>query len=73
MTIVQKDCISIKIKGTIVDLYTEEMDLGLNTVAEIDGKYHYLGDVVSNVAVAIYVWQFHNERVLSTEEVLRVL
>jgi len=67
---VYKDCISFKILGQEVNLYcSETYDGTLNTVAEFDTKYYYMGNESPNIIAAVIAWQKVNDRLLTQEEV----
>ena len=71
--ILHKDSVSFVVKGRLIDFFSEEMDHGLNTIAEYDGKYNYLGDIPANIATAIYVYQHFNNIILDKEDIIGVL
>jgi hypothetical protein len=68
-----KDCVSFRVRGKLIDFYSEEMDHGLNTVAEYDGKYIYLGNMLPNIVTAIHIWQQNNNYKLNSEDIVSVL
>lgn len=71
--IVYNDYVTFKVLDKEVNLITDELYFGRNTVAEVDGKIHYLGNEIANVAAAIFAWQESNGRDLSNEELRQVL
>jgi hypothetical protein len=71
--IVYRDYVTLKIMGQEINLFSEELDLGRNTVAEINSRYHYLGNELPNVAAAIFAWQEVNGRDLTGEELRQVM
>jgi len=71
--IVRRDCVTFKVLGQEVHLYSEELPQGRNTVAEIEVRLHYMGSEIPNVATAVYAWQEVNGRDLTTEEFRQVL
>lgn len=71
--IVRRDCTTFKVLDKEVHLYSEELQQGRNTVAEIDVRLHYMGHEIPNIATAVYAWQEVNGRDLTTEEFRQVL
>lgn len=71
--IVYKDYVTFVILGEEINLISDETDYGRNTVAEIDGGFHYLGDEPANVASAVFAWQEVYGRDLSPEELRQVM
>ena len=70
--IVYRDCTTFTVLGGKIHLYSEDLQHGRNTVAEINGHFHYLGDELPNIAGAIYAWQDVNGRDLTNEELRQV-
>lgn len=71
--IVYKDYVTFVILGEEINLISDETDYGRNTVAEINGGFHYLGDEPANVASAVFAWQEVYGRDLSPEELRQIL
>jgi hypothetical protein len=71
--IVYKDYVTFIILGEEINLISDETDYGRNTVAEINGGFHYLGDEPTNVASAVFAWQEVYGRDLSPEELRQVM
>ena len=71
--IVRRDCVTFKVLGKEVHLYSEVLQQGRNTVAEIGLRLHYMGIETPSIATAIYAWQEVNGRDLTTEEFRQVL
>lgn len=71
--LVYKDYMTFTVMGKEIHLISDETDYGRNTVAEIDGHYHYMDDEPSNVATAVFAWQEVNGRDLTSEELRQVL
>lgn len=68
-----KDYISFKIMKDRVSLISSETAYGLNTVVEINGKYHYLGCELPTISLAINVWQKINNQILNAKELHTVM
>ena len=71
--IVYKNYVTFTILGEEIILYSDETSYGRNTVAEIDGHYHYLDSEPPNVASAIFAWQEYYNKELTSEELRKVL
>lgn len=71
--IVHNDCVSFKIQGQKINLYSEEMGYGLNTVADMGTHFHYLGNESPNILAAVFAWQEVNGRDLTNEELHRAM
>lgn len=71
--VLYKNYISFKILDATVNLISEENDNVRNTVAEIDGKYYYLGDEFPNVTAAVIAWQEFYDSELSEDQILQVM
>jgi len=68
-----RDGVSFKVMGEEIHLYSEDFESFQNTVAEIDGHFHYLGNEPPNITAAIFAWQEVNGRNLTNEELDQVL
>lgn len=71
--LVYKNYETFLVLGKEILLFSEELQHTRNTVAEVDGKYHYLGNEPSNIGSAIFAWQEINGRDLTNEELKQVL
>lgn len=71
--IVYKDYIAFKILGEEVNIYSDETAYGRNTVVEMNGVYHHMGEEFPGVAAAIFAWQEVNGRDLTNEELHRIM
>jgi hypothetical protein len=71
--IVYRDCTTFKVLDGKIHLYSEELQHGRNTVAEVNGRFHYLGIELPNIAAAIFAWQEVNGRDLTAEELRQVM
>ena len=71
--IIYKDYITFLINGEDVNLISDTVDAGINTVAEIGERYYYLGHELPNISAAIFAWQKINDLELSDEEFRQVL
>ena len=71
--IVYKDYVVYTVLGKEINLMQCETDYGPSTVAEIDEKYHHMGNEPTNIATAIFAWQELNGRDLTSEELRQVL
>jgi len=70
---VWKDCLTFKIMGKTILLYSGETSYGLSTVADIDNHFYYLGDRVADISSAIFAWKAVNGRTLTDEEEIQIL
>ena len=70
---VRKDYTTFIVLGQEVNIISDELSLGRNTVGEINNKFYYLGTDFPNVAAAIFTWQNINGRELTSEELRQVL
>lgn len=61
------------ILGTTIILYSEELDTGLNTVANIENDYFYLGDQLPNIETVVCLWEQLNNRLLTHQELDQVM
>ena len=68
-----KDYVTFVVMGEKINLISDELDSGLNTVAEINNKYHYLGHEFPTISSAIFAWQETNGRDLTNEELRQVM
>lgn len=66
-------CENYVINGTDISLVTNETAYGWQTVAEVNGDYHYLGDELCNIETAVALWQDLNGRLLSVQELHTIL
>jgi hypothetical protein len=71
--IVRNDCVSFKVMGQTINLYSEDFGYSLSTVADMGDHFHYLGNEHPNVTAAIFAWQEVNGRDLTNEELRQVL
>jgi hypothetical protein len=70
---VRKDYITFIVLDQNINFISDECYFGLNTVAEIDDEYYYLGKVSPNISMAILAWQEANNREFTNEELRQVL
>ena len=56
------------ILGTEVFLLSIETDCGNTTIAEINEKYYYIGELDINLTSAGYAWQYFSDRDLTVNE-----
>lgn len=70
---VYKDVVSFVVLGDTISLISDETSHGLNTVAEINDRYHYLGNEFPGIAAAIFAWQELNGRDLTNEELHQIM
>lgn len=68
-----QDCITYNILGTNVYLYSDEYDFGINTVAEVDGRFHYLGSEQPSLLAAVFALQEVYNIQLTDRELKQVL
>jgi hypothetical protein len=71
--IVRNDCKTFIVLGQEVYLYSEELESGRSTVAEINGYFHYLDTEYPTISSAIFTWQDVNKRELTNEELRQVM
>ena len=71
--VVYKDCTAFVMFGEEVNIYSEELDAGTNTVVEIKDQFYYLGHDLDCIAAAISAWQGVNGRSLTTAELHKVM
>lgn len=70
---VLKDCITFLVLGQEVNLFSDQLSSGLNTVGELEDKFYYLGSELPNITAAIFTWQDIKGRELTSEEFRQVL
>jgi CO dehydrogenase/acetyl-CoA synthase alpha subunit len=68
-----KDYVVFNVLGQEIALISDETSYGRNTVAEINGHYHYLDNELTTVSSAVFAWQEVNKRDLTSEELHQVL
>jgi hypothetical protein len=61
------------ILGTTIALYSEELDVGINTVANIGDDYFYLGNQPPNIETVVRLWEQLNNRSLTQQELDKVM
>lgn len=66
-------CSTFKVLEATIHLYSEELEYGYSTVAEVDNQIHYLGNELPNITTAIFAWEYIFNRLLTKEELRRVL
>lgn len=71
--IVHKDYATFSILGQDINIFSEDLGHVRNTVAEIEGNFHYLGDEIPNVGSAVFAWQDVYGRDLTEDELRQVL
>lgn len=71
--IVYKDHATFIILGEEVHLFSDILDHGQNTVAEVGFTIHYLGKESPSLAAAILAWQEVHGRELTDDELREVL
>lgn len=71
--IVYKNYVVFTILNEEINLISDETCYGRNTVAEIDGHYHYLDNELPTIASAIFAWQEYYNRDLTNEELRKVM
>ena len=71
--LVYKNYVSFIVLGETINLISDETSHGLNTVAEMNDHYHYLGEEYPSIASAIFAWQEVNGRDLTNEELRQVM
>jgi hypothetical protein len=70
--IIYHKCSTFKVLGENIFLYSEEIST-INTVAEVNNSYYYLGDSIPDIAAAVFAWQSINNRELSDEEFHQIM
>lgn len=71
--IVYKDYATFSILGTEINLISEELYSGRNTVAEMNDAFHFVGNEYPTISTAIFLWQEINGRDLSSEELRQTM
>lgn len=71
--VIRKDFVSFRMLKESVNLYSEELFFGRNTVAELNGQFYYMGGEAPSLSSAIFAWQEVHNRLLSSEELKEVL
>lgn len=71
--IVRNDCVSFRVLGRKINLYSEDLGHCLNTVADMGDHFHYLGNEHPNILAAVFAWQEVNGRDLTQEELSQVM
>lgn len=71
--IVRNDGTLFKVLDQEIWLYSEDLGYDRNTVADMNGYFHYMGNEPPNVATAIFAWQEVNGRDLTSEELRQVM
>lgn len=71
--IMYQDYITFTVMGEEIHLISEELDYGRNTVAEIDERFHHMGNEYPTISAAIFAWQEVNGRDLTNEELKQVM
>jgi hypothetical protein len=67
------DFVSFFILGQEVNIISDETELGINTVAELNDQFYYLGDQPPDILSAIYAYQKVNNLILTSDEFQKVL
>jgi hypothetical protein len=68
-----KDNEVFTVMGDTINLVPATTESGLLTVAEMNGKYHYLYDEAPSIYAAIFAWQEINDKFLTSEELKQVM
>lgn len=68
-----KNYLSFIVMGDQINIISDETSYGRNTVAEINGDYHYRGDELPGIASALHAWQEVNGRDLTNEELHQIM
>jgi hypothetical protein len=71
--LLKQDCRTFQVLKLPINLYSEELSHGRNTVAELDGKFYYLGVDPPTLTAAIWAWQEVQGRLLTLEELKEVM
>lgn len=71
--ILHHECITFWILGEAVHLYSEEMEYGHSTAAEVGDQLHYLGNELPNITSSIFAWEQLKGRSMTKEELCQVL
>jgi hypothetical protein len=70
---VRKDYITFLVLDQEINFISDQCYFGLNTVAEVNDKFYYLGSQLPNISTAIMVWQDINNKELTNEELRQVM
>lgn len=71
--ILYKNYIRYNIFSDIINVISDTTSYGLNTVIELDGKYHYIGNKEPNIFSVIDFYQNHYNVILDQEEISYIL
>jgi hypothetical protein len=71
--IVYKNYVTFTVMGKEINLMSEDLEHYRNTVAEVDGQYHYMGPEGNSIATAIFAWQEVNGMELTNEELKQTM
>lgn len=71
--IIYHKCSTFQVLDSAIHLYSEELQHGYSTIAEIGDKLFHLGNEVANISTAIFAWEYVNNRLLTQEELRQVL
>lgn len=61
--------ITYYVMGSKLELFSDHTAYGWATIAEVNNRYHYLGDQLVNLQTAISLWEKLTNRSLNTEEI----
>lgn len=68
-----KNYTTFKVLGQDINLITQPYLDGVNTIAEINDKYIYLGNQTANVLAAIFAWETFYNKEISEDDFVKVL
>lgn len=71
--IVYSNYVTFMILDTEVRLISDSLDTGVNTVAEVGKRLHYLGSESPTLGAAVLAWEAVNGRDLTDNEFRQVL
>lgn len=71
--ILYKNYITFSVMNKEINLISEELSTGRNTVAEIDNNFYYMGAEYPSISAAIFAWQETGGHELSNDELRQVL
>jgi hypothetical protein len=71
--VVYKNYETYNVLGSEVNMISDETDYGINTIAEINGKYFYLGKENPELATAMIAWQNITNQIISLEQIDQVI
>lgn len=71
--IVYKDYVTFTVLGTQINLMSEDLFTGRNTVAEMNDNFHFVGNEYPTISTAIFLWQEVNGRDLSNDELRQTM